>query len=689
MIPSRLTLCNFLSYRYSVALNFESFHLACLYGDNGTGKSSLLEAITWVLWGKARSSADALIHHGEEMMWVDFEFEQDGRKYRVIRKRSKKGRGSSELDFLVYDEGGWSSLSGATLKETEEKIAEIIRLPYEIFINSAYLRQGHTDEFTTKPPVQRKKILGEILELEVYENLSQKAKEIAKQDESEEEALSRSILEIEENLKQKPAFQKELKEAEGQLKKKEGLFNSEKTQLDSLQKAKNEYDLLAQKEELLSRQLAQIQKEGQRLKDEIEGLKGEISQARDLLKNEKTIKQKAAELKVLRQKDEEVQGKLLKLNRYQEELGRLKAERAEVEKKIAQIEKIDRCPTCLRPLSKKEAKEIIAGLRQSAEKEIFEKLKGVQDEIQKIDYQPEEHQKIKNQISQLLIFEEKEKELALVQQSLKEKKKILQKSQSELGQKRKQYSTILKQRTESSQKRVKLEPIHRQYQEQERKLSHLWEELLEAKATCGAFKQRLLDLSSQEALLQERRQKLEEIKRKRIVFEQLAGIFSKRGIQAMIIETLLPEIEEEANRILEKITDGRLQIRFITKKEKKSEEGETETLEILVSDNLGERSYEMYSGGEAFRIDLAIRVALSEVLSQRAGGKLQFLAIDEGFGSLDEAGKEEVVEAINALTEKFAKIIVVTHIPDLKNLFPFRIEVTKDENGSHLNLVSF
>jgi len=157
----------------------------------------------------------------------------------------------------------------------------------------------------------------------------------------------------------------------------------------------------------------------------------------------------------------------------------------------------------------------------------------------------------------------------------------------------------------------------------------------------------------------------------------------------MIIETLLPEIEEEANRILEKITDGRLQIRFITKKEKKSEEGETETLEILVSDNLGERSYEMYSGGEAFRIDLAIRVALSEVLSQRAGAKLQFLAIDEGFGSLDEAGKEEVVEAINALTEKFAKIIVVTHIPDLKNLFPFRIEVTKDENGSHLNLVSF
>ena len=689
MIPLRLTLSNFLSYRHPVALNFEPFHLACLYGDNGTGKSSLLEAITWVLWGKARSSADALIHHGEEMMWVDFEFEQDGRRYRVIRKRSKKGRGSSELDFLVSDEGGWSSLSGATLKETEEKIAEIIRLPYEIFINSAYLRQGHADEFTTKPPVQRKKILGEILELEVYETLSQKAKEIAKKDESEEEMLSHSILEIEENLKQKPAFQKELKEAEGQLKKKEKLFNSEKIKLDSLQKAKNEYDLLVQKEELLSRQLAQIQKEGQRLKDEMEGLKREISQARDLLKNEKTIKQKVKELKLLRQKDEDFQKKLLKLNRYQEELGRLKAERAEVEKKIAQIEKIDRCPTCLRPLSKKEAKEIIAGLRQSAEKEIFEKLKEVQEEIQKINYQPKEHQKIKNQINQLLIFEEKEKALALVQQSLKEKEKILQKSQSELEQKRKQYGTILKQRTEASQKRVKLEPIHRQYQEQERKLAHLWEELLEAKATCGAFKQRLLDLSSQEALLQERRQKLKEIKRKRIVFEQLAEIFSKRGIQAMIIETLLPEIEEEANRILEKITDGRLQIRFITKKEKKSEEGETETLEILVSDNLGERSYEMYSGGEAFRIDLAIRVALSEVLSQRAGAKLQFLAIDEGFGSLDEAGKEEVVEAINALTEKFAKIIVVTHIPDLKNLFPFRIEVTKDENGSHLNLVSF
>jgi exonuclease SbcC len=112
-----------------------------------------------------------------------------------------------------------------------------------------------------------------------------------------------------------------------------------------------------------------------------------------------------------------------------------------------------------------------------------------------------------------------------------------------------------------------------------------------------------------------------------------------------------------------------------------------ETLDIQISDSAGIRDYEMYSGGEAFRINFAIRLALAEVLAQRAGARLQTLVIDEGFGSQDEAGRQRLVEAINLVKDEFAKILVITHIDSLKDAFPSRIEVTKTHRGSVVSVV--
>ena len=95
----------------------------------------------------------------------------------------------------------------------------------------------------------------------------------------------------------------------------------------------------------------------------------------------------------------------------------------------------------------------------------------------------------------------------------------------------------------------------------------------------------------------------------------------------------------------------------------------------------------MYSGGEAFRVNFAIRLALSEVLSQRAGARLQTLVIDEGFGSQDEIGRQRLIEAINLIKPDFAKILVITHIDSLKDAFPTRLEVEKTSRGSTVRIV--
>ena len=111
-----------------------------------------------------------------------------------------------------------------------------------------------------------------------------------------------------------------------------------------------------------------------------------------------------------------------------------------------------------------------------------------------------------------------------------------------------------------------------------------------------------------------------------------------------------------------------------------------ETLDINISDELGTRSYEMFSGGEAFRINFAIRIALSKLLARRAGAPLRTLIIDEGFGTQDSHGIEKIKEAINFIQDDLDKILVITHIEELRDAFPTRIDVIKTSEGSTLEV---
>ena len=172
------------------------------------------------------------------------------------------------------------------------------------------------------------------------------------------------------------------------------------------------------------------------------------------------------------------------------------------------------------------------------------------------------------------------------------------------------------------------------------------------------------------------------------IYQELVNAFGKQGIQAMLIETVVPRLEAEANILLGRMTDNRMHVKLETQRERRSgSSGEpVETLEIKVSDELGLRNYEMFSGGEAFRVNLALRIALSKVLSQRTGAPLPTLFIDEGFGTQDTAGRERIMDVIGAIEQDFDKIIVITHLDDIKDMFPTRIEVQKDGNGSSFQL---
>jgi exonuclease SbcC len=158
------------------------------------------------------------------------------------------------------------------------------------------------------------------------------------------------------------------------------------------------------------------------------------------------------------------------------------------------------------------------------------------------------------------------------------------------------------------------------------------------------------------------------------------------GVQSLLIEQAIPEIEGNANRLLDRLSDGKMSIYFETQKQLKSRKETVETLDIRIIDDAGERPYENFSGGEQFRVNFAIRLALSRLLARRAGARLQTLVIDEGFGSQDPQGRQRLVEAIHTVQEQFKRLLIITHVDELRDAFDTRIEVVKGASGSQISV---
>ncbi|MCL5998234.1 MAG: SMC family ATPase [Chloroflexi bacterium] len=202
-----------------------------------------------------------------------------------------------------------------------------------------------------------------------------------------------------------------------------------------------------------------------------------------------------------------------------------------------------------------------------------------------------------------------------------------------------------------------------------------------AQRKVGEANQRVQSCRVLESTRDRLKKDLDGLAKRLALLTELRIAFGKNGVPAMIIEAILPELEDSANELLSRMTNGRMNVRFETQRQ--TLKGDvSETLELRISDELGERPYEMFSGGEAFRVNFAIRVALSKLLANRAGARLQTLFTDEGFGTQDAQGRERLVEAIRSIQDEFEMIVVITHIDELKDAFPARIDVTKTFSGS-------
>ncbi|MBI4570912.1 MAG: SMC family ATPase [Chloroflexi bacterium] len=300
-----------------------------------------------------------------------------------------------------------------------------------------------------------------------------------------------------------------------------------------------------------------------------------------------------------------------------------------------------------------------------------------------LGYDPARHETARRRLAELTPFDEERRRLDEALQRVEEERAALQRAEE----------AVTRWRAEEEAVGQALAALEREMAG----LPHLEQRLREADAACADADSRRRDALSRLSAAQERLRLLDETAARRDretremetlrveggAYAELAEAFGKKGVQALLIETAIPEIEAEANTLLGRMTDGRMGLTLETQREKKNAKGETiETLDIRISDELGTRGYETFSGGEAFRINVALRVALSRLLARRAGAPLPTLFLDEGFGTQDAAGREKVVDVINAIADDFRLILVITHIDELKEMFPARIEVQKTPDGS-------
>ncbi len=853
MIPLRLTVKNFMCYRDDVpALDLEPIHVACLCGDNGHGKTALLDAITWALWGQARSrTQDELVHQGQADMAVELDFMARGQRYRVSRRHARSARsrqGTTMLELQVASDNGFRPITGNTVRETEARIRDTLHMDYETFVNTAFLRQGDADRFTTSRPAERKETLAEVLDLSYYRRLEERARDKSRSIQDDLLAVERDIALRREEAARKPEHEEGLRNTQAALARLQPEVDAQRLKAEELRRTVDTLTVKSRELVSLTERLADTQKDTAHLRDQVRGHEARVSSFLSAVEKEAEIREGFTGL-------QECRSELERLDRALAAKGELDRERARLEREVAvQSERLKVQAGALRARITGELEprasrlpEIEEGLRKNEQGRaellgLAETLRHEQEKAQEVSSRSRDlelanqrlHQEMEEAREKYDMLEQGEKTCPLCKQPLgaegqahlrdeyeaqgrerrrqydentaeiktltashKEMTVQLAQLEARLTQGRQQVertaATLERDRANSQKATTELksasaeltgieeqlqsekfaveergqiavldselaalgydaarhnqvrqrskelerfDELHRKLQEAVKELPVAREssetaqqmlqrrkaEAAESQERKAALERELEGLPSAESRLKEAQARFQDLDRQRqealvrqgvlqnaierceqaegelrrsekrhaglvddkSVYDELAVAFGKNGIQALIIETAIPQLEADANELLGRLTENRMHLRLqLQEGRKDSRTGmPSEELDIKIADEVGTRSYETFSGGEAFRINFALRIALSKLLAQRSGAPLPILFIDEGFGSQDAAGQERLTQAIQSIQDDFQKIIVITHIEQIKEAFPVRIEVTKTGSGS-------
>jgi exonuclease SbcC len=174
MRPIKLELKGFTSFRERSEIDFRRFDLFAITGQNGAGKTSLLDAMTYALYGKTsrlNKAGKDLISQGAKEMFVSLHFRAGRDEYRVRREIHWS---TTTVRLEKLEQGKWHSVSGSA-GEIGERVERIIGLDFDAFTKSVILPQGKFDQFLRGSRKEQRETLNDLLDMDVYQRMVQSA----------------------------------------------------------------------------------------------------------------------------------------------------------------------------------------------------------------------------------------------------------------------------------------------------------------------------------------------------------------------------------------------------------------------------------------------------------------------------------------------------------------------------------
>lgn len=628
-----VTAKNFCSFPY-LELSLADLGLVLVRGENldapladsnGSGKSLILEAIVWCLWGQTIRGlkSDEVVHESVgKNCEVTLRIEEDGHIYTIRRTRLMSGEKPNNVFFIVDGQDA----SDKNMKDAQEQIDALLGQSFETF---CAMMPGAKIKVAELTDAKIKALLESLLQTERFSAAYQLARNRVKELNLELGILSKEVPALEERSaalnRQADEYEKADKEFETEVKNKTQSLKAKRKEYVTLAK---DYQSLIDGRDDLSKRLASLKATRDELGQQNRELETEFRSFYEGLENTRTAA--LSNIAILAEK-------LKSTNLLLERITTLDANCAHCHQTVPEEHKDNVKKGLLDDqrlygAQHKRLEAMLESFNAGAKEQVAERtsvIKAKREQIQEV-------------ILQIRDLEHK------LSSGIKAAEQGLARAQAEVAQVDADISELS----------FKTSP---------------YEKLL---------REVVVQLKDVDSELAARRSQLKRVHRDLEYTSFWVDSFSPQGLRSHLLENVTPYLNERVKYYADQLTDGELRITFHTQS---GVGGKIkEKFYIDVQQKHGSGSYKGASDGEKRRADIAIAFALGDLAALRAKKNLPFRFLDEPFENLDESGIQAVVQLLKQQSEQFETVFVITHNDQLKSVFQKEIVVQKQDGNSQI-----
>lgn len=692
--------------------------------SNGSGKTTILEAILYALYEKTRltDNKNATLDHmvcwyGDGKLLVEFQFELNGNLYRIIRTRDSNKQKSTVV-FEVFSGTKWKAQTEAKKTDTNREIVKLIGIDYKTFCASICFQHTEVDKFVSATETERKAIIKNLLQLDRYDEYSKAAKVKGAVAETKLAGIEQQLNNTNINMLDIDVKKKELAESE----KKVDLYTVQKeaieSQIEKLRKQQILFNEQIEKRNSLVLQLKDRRDTSTRLTSQValaaakqedygkayEGKKDDFKKLQskyEAIKDQFVI-EKQEILKDGKAADANLKASEKELDLTSETHHKLNGDIERIDRDIKSIQKLEaaRCPTCFHQISEESKsssmdflgahKKLLSQRASEATSKYNTAKKAVETNKKALEDVKERLQEYSKWVKEKMHLQDTMKFLKEAATEAKliieDQKSIIKENQGIIEEYAKDIAKLQESISNISIDIAKFEELNKKISEKNTSLTDSNRLLTDAQIQKGRLSAELKQYEDSLIRIKKYKEERDLLLKEKFHYDELTKVFGKE-IPTLIIENACFELGEEANKVLHAISGDSLE--FVTQRANK-DGSMKEVFEIEITrPGVGHPVLiDSLSNGQKFRVVFAIRIALSRLLvRRRSSTSMEFLFYDECFSSLDEQGIDDVIDVFRYLKSEFAHQLIITHGTNLKDRFGDNI-ITVNQNRQGISKVA-